>query len=116
MADRFQANHQDRIEQLNAKIEELKNFNNVQIAQLWKTISTAKDGDNKYSLARSCYEILMADPTVKSDNYYIDPDGSSVGEPPIQVFCDMSTGIILREIIFLYTFVKLTNVIVYSTQ
>ena len=94
MADRFKAQHQAEIDQLNAQLEQLKHANDVQIAQLWKTISTANtEADSKqYSLPRSCYEILVADPTVMSDNYYIDPDGASVGDPPVQVYCNMTTG------------------------
>ena len=94
LADRFKAQHQAEIDQLNAQLEQLKHANDVQIAQLWKTISTANtEADSKqYSLPRSCYEILVADPTVMSDNYYIDPDGASVGDPPVQVYCNMTTG------------------------
>jgi hypothetical protein len=36
----------------------------------------------------------MADPSLPTDVYWIDPDGQDVGDDPIQVNCDMSTGII----------------------
>ena len=72
-------------------------INNVQIdaAQPLKTITSLNaDGDisKQYSLPRSCHEILVANPIAVSENYYIDPDGASVGDPPVQVYCNMTTG------------------------
>jgi hypothetical protein len=43
-------------------------------------------------MPRSCYEVRMADPSLPTDVYWIDPDGQDIGEDPIQVNCDMSTG------------------------
>ena len=110
LAHRFKAQHQAEIDQLNVQIEQLKYANDVQIAQLWKTISTANaDGDisKQYLLPRSCYEILVADPTVISDNYYIDPDGTGVGDDPVQVFCDMTTGNTNEQI-----YIKIMNLLI----
>ncbi len=45
-------------------------------------------------MPRSCHEVRMADPSLPTDVYWIDPDGQDVGDDPIQVNCDMSTGII----------------------
>lgn len=42
------------------------------------------------NIPRSCSEILYSDPLAKSGNYYIDPDGTDVGDDPIFVFCDMA--------------------------
>ena len=44
------------------------------------------------SMPRSCAEARSADPTLQSENYYVDPDGTNVGDDPIYVYCDMSTG------------------------
>ena len=43
-------------------------------------------------MARSCAEARSSDPSLQSGNYYVDPDGTNVGDDPIYVFCDMSTG------------------------
>ena len=45
-----------------------------------------------YLMPRSCAEARSADPSLKSGNYYVDPDGTNVGDDPIYVYCDMSTG------------------------
>ena len=45
-----------------------------------------------YSMPRSCAEARSADPTLQSGNYYVDPDGTNVGDEPIYVYCDMQTG------------------------
>ena len=45
-----------------------------------------------YLMPRSCAEARSADPTLQSGNYYVDPDGTNVGDDPIYVYCDMSTG------------------------
>ena len=72
-------------------------INNVQIdaAQPLKTITSLNadaGGSKQYSLPRSCHEIRVANPIAVSENYYIDPDGAGVGDDPVQVFCDMTTG------------------------
>lgn len=41
---------------------------------------------------RTCHEIHDSDPSLASGMYWIDPDGQGVGDAPIFVFCDMSTG------------------------
>ena len=47
---------------------------------------------SKGGMPRSCHEARLADPSLPTDVYWIDPDGHGVGEDPIQVNCDMSTG------------------------
>jgi hypothetical protein len=46
---------------------------------------------------RTCHEIHDADPSLTSGMYWIDPDGQGVGEAPISVFCDMSTGKMIKQ-------------------
>ncbi len=46
----------------------------------------------KNAMFRTCNEARTADPSLTSGMYLIDPDGQSVGDPPINVFCDMTTG------------------------
>lgn len=41
---------------------------------------------------RSCLEAFTSDPEMDSGMYFIDPDGSDVGEGPIEVYCNVTTG------------------------
>lgn len=43
-------------------------------------------------MVRTCRELRATDPTLTSGMYWIDPDGQGVGEDPINVYCDMTTG------------------------
>ena len=43
-------------------------------------------------MPRTCQEAHSIDPTLQSGNYLIDPDGANVGDEPISVYCDMTTG------------------------
>ena len=42
---------------------------------------------------RTCREAHLADPSLTSGMHWIDPDGQAVGDDPIYVFCDMTSGI-----------------------
>ena len=44
---------------------------------------------------RNCEEIKSKDSTKESGMYWIDPDGHGIGDDPIYVFCNMTTGNIL---------------------
>jgi hypothetical protein len=41
---------------------------------------------------RTCHEIRLEDPTLPSGMYWIDPDGNGIGDFPISVYCNMTTG------------------------
>jgi hypothetical protein len=43
-------------------------------------------------IRRTCAEIRSMDLTIPSGMQWIDPDGQGVGETPIYVYCDMTTG------------------------
>jgi len=58
----------------------------------WITSSSSSQHLKSYSMPHSCAEARSADPTLQSGNYYVDPDGTSVGDDPIYVYCDMTTG------------------------
>jgi hypothetical protein len=45
------------------------------------------------SIPRTCREARLADPSLNSGMHWIDPDGQGVGDDPIYVHCDMTTGI-----------------------
>ena len=62
---------------------------------LFNVFSIAFEGvvmSQSYLMPRSCAEARSVDPTLQSGNYYVDPDGTNVGDDPIYVYCDMSTG------------------------
>jgi hypothetical protein len=44
-------------------------------------------------IPRTCQDLRAADPSLPSGMHWIDPDGQSVGDSPIYVYCDMTTGI-----------------------
>ena len=41
---------------------------------------------------RTCHEAHAADSSLKSGTHWIDPDGKGVGDDPIRVHCNMTTG------------------------
>jgi hypothetical protein len=43
-------------------------------------------------MRRTCSEIKSVNPDLDSGMYWIDPDGQDVGDDPIEVHCDMSSG------------------------
>ncbi|XP_057368939.1 uncharacterized protein LOC130690004 [Daphnia carinata] len=43
-------------------------------------------------MARTCAELHAADPSLPSGLHLIDPDGQGVGDNPINVYCNMTTG------------------------
>jgi hypothetical protein len=49
---------------------------------------------NKSGTPRTCKELRVIDPSLPSGMYSIDPDGQGVGDNPINVYCDMTSGII----------------------
>ena len=44
------------------------------------------------SVHRSCHEMFAADRSLKSNRYWIDPDGHGAGDDPINVYCEKTTG------------------------
>ena len=46
----------------------------------------------KSAIQRTCRETKAADPSLSSGMYWIDPDGQGIGDDPIYVYCDMTTG------------------------
>ncbi|KAK4010430.1 hypothetical protein OUZ56_019574 [Daphnia magna] len=43
-------------------------------------------------MARTCAELRAADSSLSSGMHWIDPDGLGVGDNPIIVYCNMTTG------------------------
>lgn len=46
----------------------------------------------KSIMPRTCQEAKFADPLLKSGMLWIDPDGQGIGDDPIYVYCDMTSG------------------------
>lgn len=96
--------HETKIQQLEAKIvhqddqiakmtsSSAANTNNKGVEPL-PIISNGKDV-GKLFMPRTCHEARNTDPTLVSGLHWIDPDGTNVGDSPIQVYCDMTSGTI----------------------
>jgi hypothetical protein len=46
----------------------------------------------KSGIPRTCRELRAANPSLSSGMQFIDPDGQGIGDDPIYVYCDMSSG------------------------
>ena len=46
------------------------------------------------AIHRTCHEVRAANSSLPSGMYWIDPDGQGVGDDPINVACDMTSGYI----------------------
>ncbi|KAK4004506.1 hypothetical protein OUZ56_006240 [Daphnia magna] len=75
------------------------------IAQLERTRSGRSSGNlvvndgaiarqlsGRSGIPRTCLEAHLIDPSLSSGKYWIDPDGQGVGDAPIYVYCDMTSG------------------------
>jgi hypothetical protein len=53
---------------------------------------TLSQSTSKSAIGRTCREVRAADPALASGMYWIDPDGQGVGDDPINVYCNMTSG------------------------
>ena len=60
---------------------------------------------NMYAMPRSCAEALSIDPSLQTGVYKIDPDGTIIGDDPIEVYCNMETGILVP---IMYKLIRMT--------
>ncbi len=60
--------------------------------------------NGKSGIPRTCRELRAANPSLASGMQWIDPDGQGIGDDPIIVYCDMSTG--KYFVIFIHFFLK----------
>ena len=76
---------------------------NLQFANVIKRLEKKISDQEKLALQlgiskpRNCEEIRLKDSTKESGMYWIEPDGHGIGDDPIHVFCNMTTGTILRK-------------------
>ena len=89
------AEHELKIKSQQLEIDQLKKKNSDLEEKTYQLIilAGAKEDDftNRYLLLRSCFELKETNPRAQSGVYSIDPDGQIGGDPPIQVYCDMTT-------------------------
>lgn len=56
--------------------------------------AVARQSSGRSGIPRTCLEAHLIDPSISSGKYWIDPDGQGVGDAPIYVYCDMTSGIV----------------------
>ena len=56
-------------------------------------------GNGRAAIYRTCRETRTADPSLSSGMYSVDPDGQGVGDDPIYVYCNMTSGNELENVI-----------------
>ncbi|EFX89078.1 hypothetical protein DAPPUDRAFT_310805 [Daphnia pulex] len=83
-------------QQLNTLTEKVTRLENTLQNDKNSWLNTANEIDNipllKSAVPRTCREARAADPSLSSGMYWIDPDGQGVGDGPIYVYCDMTSG------------------------
>ncbi len=93
MADK----HREEISKHEAEIQKLKKI----VARLEERLGAIQEVQSKpielkskstAVIARTCEELRLADQSLASDMYWIDPDGHGAGDAPIHVFCNMTSG------------------------
>ena len=63
------------------------------VSDVQKTIDLIrKQVGQRNAIFRKCRELHQTDPSLNSGMYWIDPDGQGIGDDPIYVECDMTTG------------------------
>ena len=90
--------------QLEKKVKEQETIVNFLLAQINQSESAigsksianngqiAIQSNGKSGIPRTCRELRTADPSLPSGMHWIDPDGQGVGDDPIYVYCDMTSG------------------------
>ena len=62
-------------------------------SELFPNIRQIQSNQGKMSgIPRTCRELKAINPSFASGMQWIDPDGQGIGDDPIYVYCDWSTG------------------------
>ena len=61
-----------------------------------KEISIRSTG--KSGIPRTCRGLQATNPSLPSGMHWIDPDGQGLGDDPIYVYCDMTSGKVCRTL------------------
>ena len=90
---------QQKVQHLETKLTEQekecqKKHDTVKSSALDTADLFGKQVNQRNAIFRTCKELHQADPSLNSGMYWIDPDGQGIGDDPIYVDCDMTTGII----------------------
>ena len=63
------------------------------VAMMDQKIAQQETVLNKFKInPKSCVEMRDSNPSSESGMYWIDPDGHALGDPPVYVYCNMTTG------------------------
>ncbi len=73
---------------------ELPDSTDSKLFPVKKEISIRSTG--KSGIPRTCRQLQATDPSLSSGMHWIDPDGQGVGDDPIYVYCDMTSGEIIK--------------------
>jgi hypothetical protein len=98
------------VTRLEAKVQEQENIlnfllqtNQVPISPNGSESIAANNRQNviqssgRSGIPRTCRELRETNPSLASGMQWIDPDGQGIGDDPIYVYCDMSTGKLRRH-------------------
>ncbi len=80
---------EEKVIRLESKVQQLESAN-----ALRGNIKSVDSLTGRSAISRTCREARLADPSLDSGMHWIDPDGQGVGDYPIYVHCDMTTGTI----------------------
>jgi hypothetical protein len=65
--------------------------------------------NGRSGIPRTCRELRASNPSLSSGMQWIDPDGQGIGDDPIYVYCDMSTGKLRRPFYLFLLKIKLNS-------
>ena len=89
-------NLESKVKRLEANVTQLQTKVNEQESLLLALKNElqvgVQSGKQQVAIHRTCHEARAANPSLPSGLYWIDPDGQGVGDDPINVFCDMTSG------------------------
>ena len=94
----------NQLKEINIRLEEKVTQLEAKSAELEIKVQLQAPGSNNCEtitqltaklngIPRTCQDLRAADPSLPSGMHWIDPDGQSVSDSPIYVYCDMTTGI-----------------------
>jgi hypothetical protein len=79
---------EDKVIRLESKVQQLESS----LEALQENRKSVNPLTGRSAIQRTCREAHLADPSLDSGMHWIDPDGQGVGDDPIYVHCDMTTG------------------------
>jgi hypothetical protein len=82
---------EQKVARLELALQNERQFNSKLISKYVDAFQIHSSGKSA-SIQRTCREVRLANPSLTSGMYWIDPDGQGVGDDPIFVYCDMATG------------------------